>query len=177
MNPGKLAEDFRWATAPSQGISPLWLALAAAALLAAAACAWWFWRRKKIAAESAPPRPPHEIALEELSRLRAAMTADNYLEFIVGVSRILRAYIQARFGLRAPHRSTEEFLLEAAESPEIDPARQTLLGDFLRQCDLVKFARRQAALDRMADLFSTAEQFVRDTSPTPEEIRGEALAP
>src|SRR5262249_6473788 len=143
-----------------------WWGVAAFFLLGAlAGSLWWFLRRRRAILTGKPAPPPHIAALEELTRLRASLNADNYLDFIVEVSRILRTYIHARFGLRAPHRSTEEFRAEAAESPELDPDQQSLLGDFLRQCDLVKFARRQAALERMAGLLETATRFVQDTIP------------
>jgi len=163
----ELVEDPRWVAAPSPDSPAFWGGIAAGVLLLVlAAGAWWFWRRRR-ASSAAPSLPPHLVALEELARLRATITPDDFLAFIVEVSRILRAYIQDRFGLRAPHRSTEEFLMEAAGSPELNPGQQSLLGDFLRQCDLVKFARRQAALERMHDLLDTATRFVQDTIPSP----------
>jgi hypothetical protein len=168
MNSDELMEDLRWVSAPSPGSPFLWLTIMGFLLLASLAVGiWWFLLRRRAGQNERPAIPPHVTALEELARLRAAMNAENSLDFIVEVSRILRVYIQGRFGLRAPHRSTEEFLLEATESPQLSPDRQELLGDFLRQCDLVKFARRQAALDRMNGLLETATRFVQDTIPAP----------
>lgn len=168
MNNEELMEDLRWVSAPSPGSPTLWLVILGLLLLAAlAAGIWWFLRHRQAAQNERPAIPPHVTALADLARLRAAMDAENSLAFIVEVSRILRVYLQERFGLRAPHRSTEEFLLEATDSPHLSPDRQALLGDFLRQCDLVKFARRQAALDRMTDLLDTATSFVQDTIPSP----------
>ena len=166
--PGIL-ENLRWAQAPSAGW-PLWVWLLLVLLLLAAGAGVFFWlkRRRELAAAPVPARPAHEIALEALERLRAQLSAENYLGFIIEVSRILRVYIQDRFELRAPHRSTEEFLAEASQSQLLTSEHQELLGDFLRQCDLVKFARRSAALGQMERLFLIATQFVQDTRIHPE---------
>lgn len=166
--PGIL-ENLKWAHPPSAGL-PVWAWACLLLLLVAIGAGLLFWlkRRRELAAAPVPARPAHEIALEALERLRASLSEENYLEFIIGVSRILRAYIQDRFELRAPHRSTEEFLVEASESHLLSAEHQELLGDFLRQCDLVKFARRSAVLEQMEKLFRIATQFVHDTTIRPE---------
>lgn len=176
MNTVELVEDFRWISTPSQASPTPWLALLAILAIVIILLVLWLKQKKKRAKRrSSPTRPPHEIALEELSRLRERMVPEEYMAFVIEVSRILREYVQARFGIRAPHRSTEEFLMEAAENPLIDEPHQTLLAKFLSQCDLVKFARRQVALDRMTNLIDTATNFVgesKETTPsaTPEPL-------
>jgi phosphate/sulfate permease len=161
-----ILENLRWAHAPSEGL-PLWAWVLLPVLAAALGAGVFFWlRRKRRDAEEAAQaaRPAHEKALEALATLRGQLSEENTMAFIIEVSRILRVYIQDRFELRAPHRSTEEFLAEASVSERLSPGDQELLGDFLRQCDLVKFARRSAALRQMETLFRTAEQFVHDTT-------------
>jgi len=165
----QILDNLRWAHAPGEGL-PWWAwCLIALVILGAGAGAYfWFRRRQELAREAAiAARPAHEKALEALEKLQAMLSEDNYMEFIVEVSRILRVYIQDRYELRAPHRSTEEFLAEASTSEALSPEDQELLGDFLRQCDLVKFALRGAALRQMETLFKTAKQFVVDTIPRP----------
>lgn len=164
-----ILENLKWAHAPSAGL-PWWVWGLAVLLLLAGGAGLFFWlrRRREKAAFAPPARPAHETALEALEKLRALLSEENYLDFIIEVSRILRVYIQARFELRAPHRSTEEFLSEASQSQLLSSEYQELLGDFLRRCDLVKFARRSAALHQMEALFRVATQFVHDTTPQPE---------
>ena len=102
MNSEELMEDLRWVSAPSPGSPVLGMVILGLLLLAAlAAGIWWFLRRRQAAQNERPAIPPHVTALAELARLRAAMDAENSLAFIVEVSRILRVYIQERFGLRA----------------------------------------------------------------------------
>lgn len=74
------------------------------------------------------------------------LAVDDYLArgeikaFHEQLSSILRTYIEDRFGLHAPDRTTEEFLSEARLSPWLTPADVVLLESFLTRCDMVKFA-------------------------------------
>jgi hypothetical protein len=81
--------------------------------------------------------------------------------------------VQARFELRAPHRTTEEFLhelLSARESPVA--AHSASLGEFLAACDLAKFARFAIDPEHMLAMIDAAESFVRATgAPPAAEIR------
>ena len=78
-------------------------------------------------------------------------------------SAIIRRYIETRFALSAPRRSTEEFLAEAQQSPKLDPQHRALLGDFLRICDLLKFARTFANRAELKELHEAAVRFVKET--------------
>lgn len=121
------------------------------ALLALAGFFFWKHRAGKKLPPAVPPRP-EAIALQELDRL----LADNLLAagaiklFHLRISDILRHYLENRFGLQAPERTTEEFLLELSrgKSPESSllGSHKTLLADFLTQCDLVKFAKHEPSL-------------------------------
>lgn len=101
---------------------------------------WFRPRRRTMAAEVA--LPPHVRALRELQRLRdAARTTEAQIDaFYVGTSQVLRGYLEERFGLRAPERTTDEFLRELEGGDALATAHRTELERFLRQCDLVKFA-------------------------------------
>ena len=88
-----------------------------------------------------PPPPAHEIAYEALRRLVAhGLVEKGEVELhFVHLSRIVREYIENRFEVRAPERTTEEFLQEASRSPALENHRDRL-GEFLGLCDRVKFA-------------------------------------
>lgn len=120
-----------------------WLAAAAAALLALALMFVALARargRRPQAEEVA--LPPHVKALRALQRLHDAprTTPAEIDAFYVEVSRVLRVYLEERFALHAPERTTEEFLreLEGGDAFARDHRRE--LERFLSQCDLVKFA-------------------------------------
>jgi hypothetical protein len=60
--------------------------------------------------------------------------------FFVRLSDIVRRYLELRFGLRSPELTTEEFVEELANSPDLVRSHQQLLRKFLNRADLVKFA-------------------------------------
>jgi len=136
--------------------------LAAAALLAAGGYAWWRWRRRR----QARALKYFEIALRRLEALRSLMQPARVREFSSAISDIVRQYIEAGFQVTATHRTTEEFLHDilAAENSPLSPHR-ALLAEFLRQCDLAKFAGMSLSVATMESLYQSARGFVIGTSP------------
>ena len=52
-------------------------------------------------------------------------------EYYYRITNILRHYIEDRFGLLAPERTTEEFLTEMAHTNQLDAAHKILIREFL----------------------------------------------
>jgi hypothetical protein len=172
MNKDMLVEDLRWLKPPVAGDNSLWIAaITVTVLLAIALLVWKISRDKKQRKNFFKPTPPHVLALRELENLRSMLNTEDDLEFVKKISRIVRVYIQERFGLRAPHRSTEEFLQEARNSLLLTEENRESLANFLVKCDLVKFALRRADGEQMKDLFSAAQQFIESTIPAAVEER------
>ena len=152
---------------------PVWLTilLGIIAGLCLLAALWWWYRRRTRPAEAPSPRPAHLVALEALRLLQR----DNLImtgridEFYVRLSAILRRYVEWRFGLRAPEQTTEEFLAAAHTTGALIVAHRDLLGTFLQQCDLVKFARHQPTPDDMQRAWDSAKNFVEHTAD--EQVR------
>lgn len=164
-----IVEDLHWILpARELGLNPWFFAGGALLALLILGLLFWLLRRRKKTGSIFTPPTPHEKAMKALRALASAMNEDNDLEFIVRVSLIVRDYIQERFGLRAPHRSTEEFLNEARTSNLLAAEHQELLRAFLVQCDLVKFAKQRAVIAQMKDLHHAARRFVEGTIPVPE---------
>ncbi len=136
---------------------PWWWLWVVLALVVAGVVAWWLWKRRKPVLTGKTPvaLSPLEVALAALERLRQ----DNppVEEFYTRLSDIVRHYIEDRFGLRAPERTTEEFLAEATLPAE----HMALLGAFLQEADLVKFARHRPGRQDMERAFAAAETFIR----------------
>ncbi|NIP95469.1 MAG: hypothetical protein GWO24_19305 [Akkermansiaceae bacterium] len=86
--------------------------------------------------------------------------------FYQRISDILRHYIENRFGLHAPERTTEEFLGELGSGQALDPAHKPLLGKFLSHCDLVKFAEYQPSRDDIQSTFDSCKDFILETKDT-----------
>jgi hypothetical protein len=143
----------------------------AAALAASAALmllGGWLIRRFRRGprARAVPTRPAHELALAALRGLEGADagTPERIEAFYVRLSAILRRYLDWRFGLHAPERTTEETLRAAAEAIGALAQRRDLVGDFLRACDRVKFARQRPGHGEARDMLGTAVRFVEETA-------------
>ena len=168
MNPpDQLIDDLRLLEPPEPFRLNPWIV---AAVLAVLVFLWWFrrWRKTTHGARSQAQaiRQAHDDALAELERLFALIEREESRPYATESSAIIRRYIETRFALSAPRRSTEEFLAEAQQSPKLEPQHQALLGDFLRICDLLKFARTFANRAELKDLHEAAIRFVKETQQT-----------
>ena len=94
------------------------------------------------------------------------MLGDGYLKlFYLRLSDIVRHYIEDRFGLRAPEQTTDEFLAALADAPQIRGDHQQLLRRFLRQADMVKFAKFMPGADETGGAVEAARRFIEQTIP------------
>ena len=66
--------------------------------------------------------------------------------------------------MRAPERTTEEFLGELQSSALLSLTQKRSLADFLVRCDLVKFARDEPTVEQLRELHESALRFVDETS-------------
>lgn len=126
---------------------------------------WFYLRRKRVRELVRIFKPAHEIAYD---RLRALVDEDlvgagKIKEFYERISDILRHYIEHRFNLRAPERTTEEFLVELAGSDVLEPSDKENLGEFLKHCDLVKFAKHNPATEQIQKTFDLVKNFIDKT--------------
>ncbi len=173
MNPpGQLVDDLRLLEAPI----PWWMQpwVGALATLLVVGGLFLLWRKLRgpaaggsAAAAAAEADTAWEDALAELKRLFALIDSEQSRPYAIESSAILRRYLERRFGLRAPLRSTEEFLREAQQSPKLTGAHRGLLGEFLRCCDLLKFGRGLATKTELHGLQGSAIEFVTATRPQP----------
>jgi hypothetical protein len=137
--------------------------LLAAILMAAAWYAWRRYRRERMRPPPAIVIPPYRRALE---RLRGALDLIHDPErFTVVVSDALRVYLEERFALHAPERTSEEFLAEIQAGAVLTPLQQGLMSDFLTRCDLVKFARYEPREPELRELCDAAIRLVEETEP------------
>ena len=139
-----------------------WLLL----LVAAAAALFWSWKRRKRTATGETPGPlsAFEIAIRALRQLREENLTVEV--FYTRLSDIVRRYLEDQMGLRAPERTTEEFLYEVSRDHALSTEHRELLGAFLQESDLVKFARFRPREEDRNRAFDAAERFVTETQPT-----------
>lgn len=160
--PPDIIEDFTFVS-PPEPFAWVWpAAIALFILIVAALIVWRLYRKKRLPFQAAIIAPD-VAAREGLAASRRLLDEGLHREFVIEVSRVLRIYIEERFALRAPHLSTEEFLFAAENSDRLTDQWQKSLGDFLFQCDRVKFALAHLESPRMEALYSTAEQFIDQT--------------
>jgi len=86
------------------------------------------------------------------------------------VSDTIRWYLEERFNFHAPERTTEEFLYELQETDLLLPDQKESLSEFLKRCDLVKFARYEPGEPELHDLHGAAVRLVEETEPLPPSL-------
>jgi hypothetical protein len=153
----------------------LWIALAA---LAAGAVLFYLWKRWRRAVESRPAEPvvpPHVRARRRLEQ--ALRLIDDPKPFTIAVSDATRQYLEERFQFKAPERTTEEFLYELQASNLLTPDQKQSLGEFLQQCDMVKFARYEPLREELQSMHDSALRLVDETEPGPAQEQGQAPPP
>ncbi|MCR9245812.1 MAG: hypothetical protein NXI31_12340 [bacterium] len=163
---------------PTPSRLPLYLAVGAGVLLLLAGL-WWFARRGGRSAPAvATATPAHVVAMRAFERLRTAprTTPAEIETFYVEVSDVLRRYLEDRFGLHAPERTTEEFLRELESGDALAREHRGDLRQFLTQCDLVKFARHRPTDEDHTRTFDVAVGFVESTRADVAAERSAAVA-
>jgi hypothetical protein len=109
--------------------------------------------------------PAHELAYRQLRRLVAENLLDKgeFRLFYFRISDILRHYIENRFRLDAPEKTTEEFLDALKGWAVFGNEQKRLLKLFLVHCDLVKFARHTPTNEDIQMTFDALKQFIHET--------------
>ena len=153
---------------PKKDLPPLswrmvgWCLLALSGL-ALAVAALWFGVRYLLRRVKEHRMSPIERAWVELDRLlkRGLPGRGRYKDFYVELTMVVRRYIQRKYGIRAPHMTTEEFLRAAKPSDE--------LRKFLESADMVKFAGVEATPEMADGATESARGYLRSDDKTMEE--------
>jgi hypothetical protein len=160
-NPAARRQLEIWTTAKHVTIAVL-IALVIGALAALLISRWM--RRPKKLPPPPPPRPPWDVALEALHDIRhAGLTREGrFAEVFDRVSDVLRRYLGDRYGYDGLESTTREAL---GALREVSPGIEDLSGveTFMRDADLVKFARLTPSEDECLDLLARAEGIVTRT--------------
>ena len=114
---------------------------------------------------------PIERAWVELDRLlqKGLPGRGRYKDFYVELTMVVRRYVQRRYGIRAPHLTTEEFLAQFARSGALSDGRACrsataveTLKKFLESADLVKFAGVEATPETADAATDAARGYLKD---------------
>jgi hypothetical protein len=129
---------------PAPREDALWIGGGAGLLVLLLAGALWWRQRGRRAAALPPPDPREEAraALEELRR-SGLLEGELFGELYYRLTLIVRTYLERATGLKAPERTTEEFLREIEEHPAYPHAAKLELRAFLSAADPVKYAAQR----------------------------------
>lgn len=158
---------------------PLWhWGVLAGAIALIALVLWFRLRRRKPEPVAELVKTPWDVARERLALLAARQLPQQgkFDAYYVDLSSILRYYIEGRFHLHAPERTTPEFLTETVGKGYFEPQQEVFLSRFLRLCDRVKFARFRPDFEEMSRSFEEVAQFVEETVPREQPAPQEAVA-
>ena len=149
----------------------IWM-LCAVVIISAGVVTWIILRRKKAREIIRIFKPAHEIAYNRLRALveQKLVEAGKIKEFYEQISDILRHYIEHRFNLHAPERTTEEFLAELPATNVLSEADQERLAEFLTHCDLVKFAKYSPSAEQIQKTFDLVKNFIETTKSEEKKI-------
>lgn len=129
----------------------------------------WIWysiREKAVQPEAkGPVVAPVRIDPAEKAR-RRIQEAFNLISqpepYCVEVSAALRIYLEERLALKAPERTTEEFLQEIRWSNRLHADQKARLEQFLEICDLVKFAKQNPDRNTLSEIGDVAVALIQE---------------
>lgn len=158
---------------PAKPISPwtILLALGTAVLLGGGGLL--LLRRSKRAKRlpTAADLPAHDLAYRQLREIfeEKLLERGEFKLFFARISDVVRVYIEDRFGLHAPKRTTEEFLADIGREAPFSQEHRGLLMEFLQNCDLVKFAEHQPSFEEIDKTIASCKAFIEATKTQPVE--------
>ncbi len=144
----------------------LWIVLVLAVIALVVALVWWIRRRRRRVAPVEVPElrlPPDFVALKELERVAALGLVERgeYKTFYTLVVDAVRRYVEARFGVEAMDRTTQELLDDLNRRyTRIDG-----LGALMTEADLVKFAKYTPTPVTATAAIESAREIVVATTP------------
>lgn len=106
-----------------------------------------------------PDRTPEFLARLELLKQKRDTLSPH--DFALECSDVLREFVEWRHRLSIRFQTTREFLEAATRHAALGAAQRDGLGEYLRFCDLVKFARQGATPEEESRLVESAAAFVR----------------
>lgn len=166
------ANDIRDIKPPVEITSPwVWIAWAVGvvAVAIAAYALWKHLRKQQLKPRLKPVVPAHIRAKQKLQEALALLNQPK--PFCTLVSDTIRSYLEERFEFHAPERTTEEFLYELQGTNLLLADQKESLSEFLKRCDLVKFAKYEPREAELRDLHESAVRLVEETEPTPVETQ------
>ena len=110
------------------------------------------------------PRPAHEVALEQLEKIRAGQLwhRTSPKAYYTEISEILRNYVEKRYLIFAHEQTTSELLLSLSYSTCSNEEKERL-RQVLQTADMVKFAKQQPDEQQALQTLDMSVKFVQNT--------------
>lgn len=136
-----------------------------AVLLGLALERWRSRRKPKPGPPPPPPRPPEEVAFEKLEAARrSGMLEEGEVKaFHIVISEAVREYLGGRYGFDSLEMTTKQLVLELDQST-LRGITRVELHEFLRETDMVKFAKWRPDQEQSRELMEQAYDIVRRTT-------------
>lgn len=145
----------------------MWL-LGVLILLGIGTLLYFVFRKKRAEAMTKPSKiiPPEEVALAALEALiqKGYPASAQFKEYFFELSMILRQYLESRFQIPVTEKTTEEFLVEMAESQNLKDAQKKTLQQFLMQSDLIKFAKQETSVKECDESEKIVRKMIQETT-------------
>ena len=134
----------------------------------------WVYRRTDSGAQT---EPAHVRATRKLAEVRQLTGEPETLCALI--ADILRVFLEEKFDLHAPGRTTDEVMTELRKSSPLSAEECAVVGDFLSRCDEVKFAGHKLDTAELETLHNTADKLIEITAfkPTPPKFEPPKLNP
>lgn len=107
--------------------------------------------------------PPWTIALTDLKELEDKFPM-SFETFYVTSTDILRQYIEVLYKLPATESTTPEFIKTLGNDQLLMPETKNMLTDFLKQADMIKFAKQASSEEQMHGALKSIRQLINDTT-------------
>jgi len=137
-------------------------------LLAVAATYYWVNRPKKEEVKPEPALPLHVIFINRLNELRAKnlWQQEQYKQYYIELTDILRDYIEIRYTVQAHEQTTDE-ILTSLHRKDMPQEARAKLKEILVLADLVKFAKEKPLPAENEQSMDKAINFVELGKPIP----------
>lgn len=109
---------------------------------------------------------PTEEAIKKLNGLQKKLNEEkNFKEFMIHLCDIVRDYIEKEYRVKAPEKTTQEFLSTIRKEPIFNKELQERLSGFLIKADQVKFAQLPPTQADCLEAQQAALKFLTRTPP------------
>lgn len=146
--------------------NPYFILVASLFVLALLILSFLLYKNNKKKLSAPPPEvplTPYELALKELESIRLILAPGRDKEIATMLCSVIRRYLEKDFHLSFPEKTTEEFLYTINQDKSLDTHALAELTQFLKFCDLAKFAKQHFTPSEQEKIYNLAGSFLKAT--------------